>query len=211
MILRISDKGMVPRGGTWIYKQPETKETIVSNDWEMLLRKIKEHRRLHNIPIGLGFEAEIESYICEHQIEMCGDTDPQIPIIPRIGVGEIVRGLKVLLAFKVAGSPLVSQEVANQRAAICAKCRYNVLFQRGCAGCSHLKPIVKSLIGDAKTPYDDELKNCGICGCFTASHVWLPMDLLDRGLTDQQRAQFKYARETYGCWKTLDSNLPPAV
>jgi hypothetical protein len=202
MTLRIKNKGIVPRGTFWRYKQPETGELIKASDWGAFLGAIKKHRRGRNIPVGLGFEAEIEAYVCEHQSEMCEDFDPTIPRIDRLSMGDIVRGGEVFVRHAVNGSQLVTQEEANRRASICAKCRYNTTFSKPCSGlCTRLKEIMSSTVGQRFTPYDSDLRACFICHCWTSIHVWFPLDVLDAGLTTEMREQFSHAHDRYQCWK----------
>lgn len=151
MIPRIKNKGAVPRGGWWKYTQPETGERIVNGDWDTFLGLIKQHRRRKGIPIGLGFEREIEDYICLHQQIECEDSDPAVPRVGKLSMGDIVRGMRVIASFKAAGSPLVPKEEAYRRAEICARCKFNVTFSRPCGGlCPELKQLVKAVIGNEK-------------------------------------------------------------
>ncbi len=170
--------------------------------WEYLLKAIADHRRKHNLPIGLGFADEVEAQVCQNQPEMCADTDPTIPKARNLGLSDIMHGMAVMASWKLAGSPLVPQQEANRRAEICSKCRMNVVFSRPCGTmCGQLKNAVHALVGKVATPFDNELKSCSICACFTSAHVWLPLTYLDKGLTDDMRAQFLVAKEKWGCWK----------
>lgn len=84
------------------------------------------------------------------------------------------------------GKPLVSQEIANARAAICASCHNNVAtheIKGGCSACQKgsmiLRKLKSTFIGSRTTPSDAKLKACALCGCPLQMKVWMPLAAMD--------------------------------
>jgi hypothetical protein len=74
----------VPAGG-FRYTDPETKAVISAPSWRELLHKAKDHRRANQLPIGAGFDDEVEQQLAgvlpESQVTT---TDPNRKIeVPR--------------------------------------------------------------------------------------------------------------------------------
>src|SRR3989304_5864931 len=103
MLNRVANKGIVPRGGLWKYRQPETNELITAHEWMAFLRKIKQHRRGHSIPLWL----EVEAYVCEHQPEMCEDRPPRSLCEYKLAPDASIFASTNLYYQEAAGSPLV--------------------------------------------------------------------------------------------------------
>lgn len=199
---KLINASRIPYGGMYVLNVPEKGIVGHGMNFPALLRSITEWRRANSIPVGLGFEEEVERTVCEKYPAECEN-----PIIirrvqsrgGRLRFSTILRGTQALLSFKLAGSPLVSQEVAESRAAICAPCRYNQEFSQPCGGgCASLKSAVLAIVGGNTTPYDAQLKSCGICGCVAAAHIWLPNEILAKGVTDAMREEFATVEN---CWK----------
>lgn len=99
--------------------------------------------------------------------------------------------------------PLVSQDVANARAATCVTCHNNKHSKETSGGCSSCKkfstyailgPLRTQLIQNRKTPYDGSLRTCAICGCENQLQVWFAPE--DLGITPET----VNAYPTF-CWK----------
>lgn len=202
---RIAARLAVPYGGSYNLNLPDLGLVGSGTDFGMLMDRLAEYRRANGLPIGLGFEEEVEREVCKRHPDMCVETDVRVPKPPnRLSIGDIASGTKNLLRFKLAGSPLVTQEEANRRAAICAKCPWNADFQMPCSGgCGSLKEMAVLAIGSQTTPYDVNLKSCAICHCWNAVAVWLPLDLQCQTVNDEQKLQFQFAAELpqTNCWK----------
>lgn len=89
--------------------------------------------------------------------------------------------------WKLSGSPLVDQNTANLRAAICSGCHNNKasgdVRKGGCAVCNKmgnkaLNKIRGDIIGSGGTTSDSSLLACGICGCDLRLSVWIPNSVL---------------------------------
>lgn len=127
----------------------------------------------------------------------------------RITVWDVLRGTKVLLAELMAGAPLVDKQLAISRSLACSRCPFNVPIS-GCAPCVGLSSLIETVGGVIKTPSDPVLKSCIICGCSNRAQTRLPIEILAKGVTPEQRTQ--YATVPF-CWKgnelaAIDSGPP---
>jgi hypothetical protein len=94
-----------------------------------------------------------------------------------VNFGSIVRWVRAMYSFATQGGfQLVDQEEAERRAEICAKCPMQVSTS-GCWGCKGIAGMLPAIAGARKTPYDGQLKACGVCGCYNAVSVHLPKDV----------------------------------
>ncbi len=191
---------MIPYGGLYRWRDPITKVEVVGTHWEMLMNRIYEQRKANSIPVGIGFEEEVEADLCRDFPAECEMSDPRFPKKrARLGWSEILAGTKLLLKVKLGNVPLVQPEEAARRANICATCPFNIEFHRPCAGiCGELFAIVKSIVGGNTVPNEERIKSCSICGCFLGAAVWLPVDVQRSVLSDDQKAQFD---SLDFCWK----------
>lgn len=187
-----------PRGGYWIYTHPISGTKFRSPQLAALLYSVRKHEESNGYAITP--EADIESALCVNHPFSCSD-NPDTPY-RRLHVTDIIRGTKVIASFKLAGSPLVSPELAEQRAGICVNCPENVDYAKPCSGiCQELIDLVRSMVGGAVTRHDSQLKACRICGCSNAAQVQVPAEFLAKGVNDQMMAQF---RMVPNCWKAKE-------
>jgi hypothetical protein len=197
-MIKITHPQATPYGGTYKLNLPEMGTVGEGRDFNHLVRSVADHRRANALPVGLGLADEVERECCKAYPDMCMDKDPNLPTVKRLSWSGVLRGTTVLSSLIASGDPLVPRDEAIRRAKICSECRYCVEFSKPCGGiCGPLLTAVKALIGSASTPYDKG-KSCGICECYADAHVWVPMEHLDKGLTDTMRAQFA---NISWCWK----------
>lgn len=210
---KLKTKFQPPYGGMFVLDDKERGFCGFGTSFEMLLVNCAKWRRANAVPVGLGFEDELETAVCQKYPSECNWFDPTIPTVHRLTLNQVIGGTTVLLSiltewakFKlgIGEHPLVDQATANARAKTCSTCQYNVAFQGTCAGgCGPLLDIVRAIKAGRSTPHDAALKACSVCGCSTEAHVWPRMDLLDKGLNDETRAQFA---KVPWCWKKLLQN-----
>lgn len=183
-----------PRG--YQYVDPDTGHTITGNSYSQWQSRIVDHRRANNLPPLDPLVAEdqncgkLDAGSCQMY---CESTDPAIRSVHAIGLhwSDIVRGTKTIASFKLAGSPLVSQEEANRRAAICAKCPFKVNYTQPCGYmCGELFELVNSLVGGAKTDHIEQMEACGVCHCSLPAKVWLPLPILEKFETPEISAAY---------------------
>ena len=200
---RLRSKQGCPYGGTYDLNLPERGMVGRSYNFEGLLAKIAEFRRANSIPIGIGFEEEVEREVALRYPQECVETDPRVPDTSmRLSWYDIIAGTRHLLEFVAAGAPRVSQEEANRRASICVSCPFKGDFVRQCGSlCGELLSLVTSVAGGGRTPYDDQLQSCRVCKCHQRAIVWVPLEFQTPHLTALQRQQYQLAKELHGCWK----------
>lgn len=197
--MRLEFPNRIPYGGQWRYTEPSTGQFISAVTWDNLLNNIRAHRRANGIPIGLGFEDEVEQAVCREHPEECTGYDENYPRKRSLTLSDVVNGTIVMMAFKLAGSPLVDRAEAERRGAICKQCPYNMTFAKPCSGvCPELLAVVNTITGHVGTHYDQYLHSCTVCGCFLQAAIWLPMEIQCKGVNETMRNQFSNVQ---GCWK----------
>lgn len=172
------------------YTHPETGHTDRHIHKEVWFKKIRDHLRWMNLPIPDDIEAIAEDQCCRLMppgicvYEDGSNTDRFINT--RIGIDEIVNGTKVLSSFFANGMPLVEQSLAESRGKTCSQCYANI-HAEGCSSCRNLVGVVMEIAGARKTSADSHLENraCGVCKCATQAQVWLPIEILAKGMTPE--------------------------
>jgi hypothetical protein len=161
-------------------------------------------RRAHGWPIGLGLEEEIEQELCKKHPNECTHVDASMPEPgKRHSWRDVLTGTKVMIRDVLSGRKRVTQEEAYRRADICVKCNWNQDISWPCGGsCGELKDFVENVLQTpTNTPYEGRLKSCGVCSCYNSAAIWLPLDVQQSALTEEQKSKFRTARETMNCWK----------
>jgi hypothetical protein len=210
MTPRVQSKNRVPYGGLWQPKDPLTGEVLSGTTFKVVLAKAVAARKANGLPVGLGFEQEVEEWCCAAQPLECVDVDPLRPRRKRLTLDDVVRGAKVLLAFKRGGSRLVDAAEAERRAAICKRCPLNSGYQRPCAVCQELADVVRSITGGRQTSADRSLHVCHVCGCSLKAAVWMELEDQCKGVDERMRKEFAYMAEVAQCWKSCATSSRPA-
>ncbi len=211
MSIRLKTKCQPPYGGGFSINDPEKGFVGYGVSFESLTKVVRAYREANALPVGLGFEDELETEICKKYAAECEHYDATIPRVAILGVDTVLRGTEVLANLVaqwglhkvgLAESPLVDEGVAAQRLVVCNGCQYNVEMRSGCGGlCGKLLDVVNKIRGSrAETP--GPLKACSICSCFTGAHVHIIQDLLDTGTTETMKAQFS---NIPWCWKRTNA------
>ena len=188
----------------WEINRPDLGFVGTGYLFDVLSKSCQNYRKANGIPIGLGFEAELENALHEQYAKDFPNAfitdDPRAPITIRgLSIGDVLHGTKVLASFVAAGRPTVDPQEALRRAAICSGCRFNVQHSKPCGGiCGELRDMVMAIVGNRTTQYDSQLHACFICKCFLQAAVWLPLEIQNKGLTEFQRIQFG---QVGNCWK----------
>lgn len=190
-----------PRGGIYFWRDPITGVELQATTGDMLYDRAVAERTANGVPMGLEFWDSVMADVCRDYPDECSNVDPNQPRRRGWSMGDIVRGTLVMMNHKLNGSELVSQEEATRRAGICAVCPHAAYFSKPCTGlCRDLANLLGST-GQKSTPYDNDLRACGICGCWTKVSVWFPLETQCVGVTDEMKAQFKV---TSRCWKQCE-------
>lgn len=167
------NKGMIPPGG-WHF--PEAPGHIIRTDtYETLIDEIF-RQRLRAGKNTASIEAEVARYFCTNWPYACINDNPK----PMTGDDTPARRVARSAARLAAGQPaggydLVNQGVANERAAICAKCPYQIAWKTGCSSCSaSTAALLLQLRKLRNTPSDGKLMACSLSGWENQTAVHLP-------------------------------------
>lgn len=201
MKTRLTSKGRVPYGGGYRVRDPLSGQELFGVTFEQLMAKAVASRKANGLPMGLGFEDEVETWCCDAQPGECKDVDPLKPKRKKLNLDDVVRAAKVLWSFKRAGSRLVSPEEAERRAQVCIRCPLNSGYQRPCAACHELGDIIRSVTGGGRTSVDQRLHVCHVCGCSLQAAVWMELEDQCKGVDEAMRKEFAYMHEAAHCWK----------
>jgi hypothetical protein len=101
----------------------------------------------------------------------------------------VAQGTRTLSDWKASSGEQVPEAEVVRRSYICAACPKNDLIP-GCVACNSdtLKGIVDAIVGVARLPSDARLRQCRVCCCSLIAKVRLPLDVLQRNLSERQRA-----------------------
>lgn len=208
---KFKSKNQIPPRG-FIFRDPDTGHVTQAFSYNLWQDRIAVHRAGNGLPPIDPLEAEDQNCsllgpACERY---CDTVDPNEKPVDGVTLHwrDIVRGTLTLAAFKLAGSPMVSEVEANRRADICATCKFNVDFAKPCGGlCDELLEVVNSVVGGARTRQGDNLRACGVCSCSLAAKVWIDLPSLRKYETEEIRSQ--YPKEW--CWMVSDESAatPP--
>lgn len=186
--------------GNFKYQEPMSGQWFFVTRYDLLLKKLYRMYQQNGWPVGLSFEQEIEQQLCQNHPELCESDSPKLRRRRRLTWGDLMRGTRVLLSFKLAGSPIVEPEEADRRAALCAKCPANCQFDKPCGGiCGELADMVRAAVGSRRTKSHDQLKACGICHCLLEAAVQIPLEHQCKGVTPEMKTDFAELGEN--CWK----------
>lgn len=158
----------------WFYPVEQTKVIVVSYGWSSLIEAVKAHLKGNCIEEPLTLELQMADFMCQHVPEWCEEMNPERE--------QKVSAWKMMKSFYRAVEATwhegqVSQEEADRRATICAKCPKNVDQQVNfCIGCyaRSLVSKVNDLLGSKRTAHDEKLKTCSACGCDLKLKTWIP-------------------------------------
>ncbi len=198
--MKLKSRGIIPYGGGFKILDPLTGIRVEAVTWDHLITKVQEERRANGAPIGLELEDEVEQWCCIAHPDEVAVVDERLPKRRALNLDDVVRGTQVILAFKLAGSPLVSQAESERRAAICIRCPMNLMWFQSCSICNNIDNVVRGVIGQTKTAYDQQLFSCNICGCSLKAAVHLPNDILNRANDAEMNRAFEVAAQAFNCW-----------
>ena len=194
---KLTPTSVVPSGG-YTYTQEETLHTIRADSFTQLVSEVIGHRKANNLPIPFNIEDIVEDDLCRNRSELCTDSEAHLKQNPNTPL-TLNSAVKLTRTLFAAGTERVDQEVAEERAAICATCEDNVQ-PKGCTGCNSglMQKAIEFIVGAKKTPHDGQLKSCKHCGCFNAAQVWIPLDALQKTITESENKNLPEH-----CWKKV--------
>lgn len=198
---RLIAPSRVPYGGQYVLNLPQKAMVGHGNNFAALLRSITEWRRANSVPIGLGFEDEVEQVVCELYPQECQAFLAGKRRRKSWNMWDIVRGTSAFIRQKLSGVELVSQDEASRRSALCSKCPARVKFTKSCSGlCAALVKLLSST-GGKHTPTDDDLLGCSVCGCWIKVAVWYDLKIQCAAVDESMKQAFDEVRKEYPCWK----------
>ena len=145
---------MIPPGGMYFYRVPETGIEFKYPTFSRLLQAVGEHYASNNIGIPPDLKAVIEDYICRHvPVGFCSNPEEGSDTTA-VSLSDIRNATTALLP---AG--LATPGEAKRRLDICLACQYN--DRRMCPTCVGLVDWAKHLV-KRSLPRDEWLGVCGI-------------------------------------------------
>lgn len=179
----------VSETGKWV---PETERFWAYTD---LRDAVVKHYNANQIAVPLNLDALIQDQECKSLPgNWCVDSVTGIP--GRDGNAAdcnslmvVLQGTRTLADWKLTNNEIVPVDEVVRRSSICATCPMNDTIP-GCTACNSdtLKKLVDSIVGSTGLPSDAVLKSCKVCCCGLAAKVRLPLDVLQRNLSDKQKA-----------------------
>lgn len=200
-MLRVKKTSECPPDG-WRFVHPETGYVSRGFDPYGWMEDIKKHRKDNGLPIYDDMRERAEDQLCRTlPVGWCHYSDGSLPsdyIDVRVTLADVLNGTAVFAAAVAQGFPLVEQSVAEERAATCAACPANVGIQ-GCRSCVGFAEKIAAVIGARKTRADQflEQRSCAWCKCSSKAQVWVPIDILAAGVSDELLVKNSLEH----CWK----------
>lgn len=189
-----------PPGG-WRYRVPETGQTFEGVNESQLLEMLRAHYRANELEFPANIKDLIEQQICEKHRDYCVDAGGRPPVSPS-KMASVAYHLAREYTMRLAGiDKRVTQERANDRAAICVNCTENVPREE-CTQCNMkvLRDLIVKIVGNRGTPFDDRLHVCRVCLCENKAKIHLSLESLKR-LTNKE----EWAALPQTCWMKIES------
>lgn len=182
VLYRVASRQTVPPG-KWRITIEETGTKLVDLSYYRLRHRYYQHCIANGLPLGRDWQEKLDDRLCrELGIEGSHCTDEPLPEkdIPVMadghvmGIGDLFRFLGAVEEWLRSGMQFVPQQQAEARAAVCASCPLNVEVG-GCKGCAGVLKKTLELVNKT-TSRDDQLENCGACGCVLRAKVHMPLE-----------------------------------
>jgi len=197
----IINTNSTPPGG-WEYKQPESGRVFKHYSYEAWTNAIREHRLGNGYLMTADWQLELQDQLCKKNPNLFPGTCRRVNMLGRkrrFSFGATMSFLGMLWKWLRDGRPMVEQEEAERRAAICVTCPYNQPLQHSCGACfSSMLKWISKIVGDRKTENDDKLGSCGICSCSLKPAVHFPLAAQQDNLSEDIKNDF---RQIEYCWK----------
>jgi hypothetical protein len=175
---------------------------------ESLLSRVKKHYNDNNIQLPKDWKEAVEDQLCRQlPAGWCQYTDgtPAKGARSLLSAESIIKGIKSLSTMAssaIAGDEVfVSQDEANRRAEICARCYQNMTtnFCAGCGAMQQITSLVAKVKGKRTTSLDAKLYTCGVCGCRNEAIVHVNRNILLSG----EKSETTNSRPDW-CWLKND-------
>lgn len=137
---KILDTATVPPGGYFFYRDPDSGITIRHPYYLELKKRAKAHRIINDYPLGTNWNDDFDTNVAENTTS-AKSVDYKPPTL----LEKMSMVSQALYRFAVSGMKVVTDEVFQQRKAICEGCGFyggeNGVLGVACkaCGCSKLK------------------------------------------------------------------------
>lgn len=188
--MKLRSKRTDPPGHGWLYMADDGTE-ITAPLYDLLIHKVIKHYEVNgrfetcknkktNVKIysRQDIVIDVEDQICRRSPP--GFCEGEHPKGPRLGIDDIMAGTKSLLSLLVL-ERYCNIEEAEERAAICATCKFNNNYW-GCWGCFAAYNIVRRKL-TRRTRFSHLLKACSICGCVLEAKVHCSKNIIKKYAT----------------------------
>ena len=162
---------------------------------------VRQHLKANAVAVPNDLEKVIMDQMCQKLPPgHCVDEQGRIPATGNRAdcatFQVVLQGTRTLADWKRDGGKLEDNEEITRRSLICSRCPKNDLIP-GCMACNSeaLRTLVDTIVGTTRLPSDVHLRQCVVCCCSLVPKVRLPLDVLQRNLSGQQKAQLPDA-----CW-----------
>lgn len=180
--------GMTLPGG-WVYPQAirEAKEPvpITGQGYDDLVSKMLSFR-LRSLDLVEPASAtpsrvaeDLRAYVCEKFPQHCAEPQGAFqgapaPVPPSDFKPLITRIGEWLTSVSGRFAGFVDPSQADERAKVCADCRFNIRWETSCGPCvSQVRHYALVIKGNRKTTVDDDLQGCRAYGHHNPVAVWL--------------------------------------
>lgn len=190
--------GVVPPGGFhYIDKTTGSEQRIEGYSYQDVASNVLRFRLQNSRPPGEPLK-DVYDYVCTQWPHFCRDTNPPPRQLDQ-GPEHISRRVATWMSGFALSSNHdsgVSQEEANRRAAICARCPKNEAYELGvsCQTCVGQVNQLSFIYRHGRTtPNDKELQACDVCNQHNRTAVWsnaLPV------ISEEQKRKLDNA-----CWR----------
>lgn len=183
-------------GWGWTFKDGPV--MITGHTFDDLVQNVGAWRIKNRRPMG-DPEKEIEAQICELWPHFCtpekGEKMPP-PADKGVTAGPtLIQRVSKWLSILGKSLPFVNQDEAERRAAICASCKKNELWETGCATCIQAaRAELLKVRGGRSTTHDDKLQACIVSGIDNKTQVHIALSALN--VTESQKKHLPA-----NCWK----------
>lgn len=180
--------GMIPPGG-WHYYQSDVR--LTGHSYENLIANLEAYRAENHLESS-DAEGDINSYICSnwphfcHGVDMVSVTSVNVQSASMDLLNDIQMWAKNILHSQKP-HPLVTDELAEERAKTCAACKFNTTWQSACGACVNATQRLSASVRQGRDVHHSaNLGGCSLMRHDNRTAVFLDRDCLNAssGLPD---------------------------
>jgi len=204
MKLLLDTKKTPPNG--WRYVDPDTgfKFRKRYNSLEELVEHVQNYRDHNGFAKIPKLTFVIQDWLCSqpNMEKFCQEVS-----VKDRSLSQYLRGAKAAAKVFLGGDKaFVSEEEAEARASLCAKCRHNKRNSSDSKLRHYTDEYVQDIVGDRKTSVDAKLFSCEICSCALRPKVHISQEIVEDSLSvNERRALEMGIWDVYGklfdCWQ----------